>query len=94
MLENEKFMKFRRELKRENLIIIGTPGGGRGIHPWDGMHQCPNCGHYPWMHGKSGDYETGYPYYIHCSKCGARSEQGTIEEVITKWNSGDFIKPK
>lgn len=72
-------------------IILGVPGRGRGIHPWDNLKNCPKCGGYPWFVGKDGkDFQSGSPYRIICSNhnCACQSVQSdNIKLCRNDWNN-------
>lgn len=66
-------------------VILGKPGVGKAIHPWDCLNKC-ECGSIPYLHGKGGDYETGEPYEVICHKCYKHTNKGTYDEVVREWN--------
>ncbi|MCX4378432.1 MAG: hypothetical protein OSJ61_20010 [Lachnospiraceae bacterium] len=82
-LGNEKKKDFINPTK----FIIGVPGSGKSIHPWDGLKKCPNCGSLPWIVGMDGkDYHSGPPYKILCLKCKKATSSGSVSEINKEWN--------
>lgn len=91
---NDLIIHFEDNKKKTGLsksgFIFGGAGYGRGIHPWDNLKKCPQCGDYPWLVGKDGkDFYSGFPYRVICSNhnCDCHSMQSdNFELCIDDWN--------
>ena len=71
----------------QDRFIIGTPGPGKGIHPWDNLEKCL-CGNIPWICGRDGKtFQSGKPYKIVCNKCGNHTSYGSLLEIKKEWNT-------
>ena len=70
---------------KKNSIVLGSSGKGHAIHPWDSLKKC-NCSGIPWISGKDGVFESGFPYQIYCLNCSKRTIKGALDEVIKVWN--------
>lgn len=75
---------------KNNALVLGTSGHGRGVHSWDNLNACPKCGaDRAWAVGKDGErFESGAPYKIKCLKC--RYESASFDNWETckeEWNN-------
>ncbi len=77
--------KFFKTNRIKNELILGSSGSGKGYHPWDNLKQC-TCGGVPFLKGKNGVFETGFPYKIICLNCEKSTNDGEVDYIKKQWN--------
>lgn len=81
---------------RENMLLLGTPGAGKGYHPWDNLKQCPcGCEERPLlMYEKEKLYVCGgitENVFAICSVCGRHTAKSELSIAIDNWNTDIIV---